>query len=213
MSVREAVARAMRSGRVITPREFPAIQSEIVDSIEITRMRPGDYLIRARDAEALTGARFRNSREQREFYLGVLHQARETVMTQLRRAVESIPQAQRAERFGCRQGPWPIPEDAAEMRPIDCFNESNGRVSLWLTAYAEEPPRVWKNGLLRYLGSLLPAQAFISPPGDSLYEIQLLDGVFFTAENFSESELPADTRINASMLRALLRDLLPTTAE
>jgi hypothetical protein len=206
MTVLEAVARAMRSGRVITPNEFPAIQREALATVELSQMHPGDYLLRGEAAEALRGARFRNEAEQRTFYVSFLSQARDRVLGQLSAAIAAIPDADRSRRLAC----FEVSGEgaAAQFTRASCFFSGGLGYGLRAGLRPAAGHAGFGNGLLRYLGETLPLQAFVGLPGSSaegFSEIQLLDGVQFTAENFSSAELPAETRINASTLRLVYR--------
>lgn len=205
MTVLEAVARAMRSGRVITPNEFSAIQREALATVELSQMHPGDYLLRGEAAEALRGARFRNVAEQRTFYVSFLSQARDRVLGQLSAAIAAIPADDRSRRLACFEVAG---EGAAALfTPASCFFSGGLGYGLRAGLQPAAGHVGFGNGLLRYLGETLPLQAFVGLPdsAEGFSEIQLLDGVQFTAENFSSSELPAETRINASTLRLVYR--------
>src|SRR5262249_26998022 len=140
MSVRQAVTRAMRSGHVITPNEFPAIQGEAVASLDIGQLHSGDYLIRGEDAEALRAAHFRNAEEQRDFYLGLLHQVRDRVLVQLVQAMRAVPAGEATATLGCRRR-----GQDGSFHAENCFGERDGQVYLWPSAAVTgttEPPSV-----------------------------------------------------------------------
>ena len=200
MSVLEAVTRAMRSGHVVIPSEFPSIQREALATIDISQMHPGDYLLGGADAEALRGASFRNPEEQRAFYVSFLHQARDRVLTQLQAAMARRTTEQPTS-LGCFT--YVPVGTAAQYTPASCFE--SGAFRSMSEAAAGHPG--FSSGLLHFLGQSLPAPGFLGVPGSSssFSEIQLLDGVMFTSENMATSSLPADTRINSSTLRVLYR--------
>ncbi|MCE9626170.1 MAG: hypothetical protein K8R69_12095 [Deltaproteobacteria bacterium] len=213
MSVREAVTRAMRGDRMVVPGEFAALQSEAVAAVDITQMHTGDYLLRGDDAVALRGARFRNSSERREFYLGFLQQARERVLVQVLQGMQAIPTAERVLGLAC----YATRESHSEA--VTCFQEADGQRSIWAGhTGTSEPPIGYYNGLLAFLGRSLPSNGFIgigTASGGSeplLGEIQLLDGIFFTTDNFRGESLPAETRISAGEIRALYRSSVCTEA-
>ena len=209
MSVRQAVNRAMRGDRVVAPEEFEAIYSEATASLDIQQLHSGDYLFRGEDATALRRMRFRNEEIRREFAIGLLGRARERVFSQLAQMLEAVPAADRDRTLGC------FSTSGTSSTAVSCFRETEGSLSIWAGHVAtSEPPIEYYNGLLAFLGRSLPASAFfgILPPGyregttvPSLAAIQLLDGVFFTLDNFRDAELPADTRISSSMIRSLYR--------
>lgn len=201
MSVLEAVTRAMRSGRVIIPSEFPSIQREALAAVDLSQLHPGDYLLRGEDAEALRGARFRDEAEQRAFYVSFLHQARDRVLVQLQNSISAIPAVDRSHRLGCFDVTGV--GAAAQYASASCF--ASGSFRTWVAAAEGHPG--FSSGLIRFLGESLPASAFLGLPGTDVgfSEIQLLDGIQFTTENFRDAHLPADTRLNASTIRVLYR--------
>ncbi|HKX12918.1 MAG TPA: hypothetical protein VJP40_07185 [bacterium] len=205
MSVLEAVTRAMRSGRVITPNEFPAIQRQALATVELSQMHPGDYLLRGEAAEALRGARFRNDAERRTFYVSFLSQARDRVLGQLTAAIAAIPDVDRTSRLGC----FEVTGEgaAAHFTPASCFFSGGLGYGIRSGLGPTAGHAGFGNGLLRYLGETLPFHAFVGLPGseEGFFEVQLLDGVQFNSENFSSAELPAETRINATTLRLMYR--------
>jgi len=213
MSIREAVTRAMRGDRTVVPGEFAALQSEAVAAVDITQMHTGDYLLRGDDAVALRNARFRNSSERREFYLGFLQQARERVLVQILQGMQAMPTAERSRSLAC----YATQEGHSEA--VTCFHEEDGQRSIW-AGYTgtSEPPVGYYNGLLAFLGRSLPANGFVGivPNNGSssqlLAEIQLLDGILFTADNFHGESLPAETRISVGEIRALYRSSVCTEA-
>lgn len=207
MTLRQAVTRAMRSGGVVIPGEFEPIQSEAVASLDISRLHNGDYLFGGDDAAALRRMRFRNDEERREFAVGLLGMARERVLAQLAQRLESVPAAERSRSLGC------FITTAGAPSPVTCYTTEG--TAIWSGFVTEgSPAHSYYNGLLAFLQTALPAHAFIglTPPDYrpgtnpvSLASIQLLDGVFFTAENFRAAELPAETRISSTMIRGLYR--------
>ena len=205
MSVLEAVTRAMRSGRVITPNEFPAILREALASVDLSQMRPGDYLLRGEAAEALRGGRFRNESEQRTFYISFLSQARDRVLGQLHSTFETMPVEERTRRLAC----FEVSREGAAPRftPASCFISGGIGYSFRSGLAPASGHAGFGSGLLHFLGDTLPNGAFLGLPGDDrgFHEIQLLDGVQFRAENFASAELPSETRINASTLRMIYR--------
>ncbi|MFO1462428.1 MAG: hypothetical protein U1F66_01495 [bacterium] len=203
MSVRQAVSRAMRSGGVVIPGEFEAIQNEAIASLNIAQLHSGDYLFRGEDAAALRRMAFRNDEERRDFAIGLLHLARDRVLAQIAQAIEALPSEDRARSLACygtrREGSGLRFEAAA------CFASgmSLGRPEDAGTGSG------FSSGLQRFLQNLLPASGFIglaepSTPS-TLTAIQLLDGVFFTVENYSAASLPRDTQVSAAMLASLYR--------
>jgi len=207
MTLRQAVDRAMRSGRVVAPDEFEAIYGEAAASLDITQLHSGDYLFRGADATALRRMRFRSDEERREFGVGLLGRARERVLGQLAQMLEAVPAEDRASSLGC----FITTEGTAA--PVTCYTTEG--TAIWAGFTTEgSPAHSYYNGLLAFLGRALPAQAFVglTPPDYregttpvSLAAIQLLDGVFFTVENFRAAELPAETRISSGMIRSLYR--------
>jgi len=216
MSVREAVNRAMRGDRTVVPGEFAALLSEAVATIDITQMHTGDYLLRGDDAVALRAARFRNSSERRDFYLGFLQQARERVLVQILQGMQAVPAAERGRTLAC------FSTHAGGSEAVSCFQEVGGQRAIWAGHTAgTEPPSEYYNGLLAFLGSRLPANGFVgilpsaaeSPASvTSLAAIQLLDGVMFAIENFRDASLPSETQISAGEIRALYRSSVCTDA-
>ncbi|HKY63289.1 MAG TPA: hypothetical protein VJR29_07710 [bacterium] len=205
MSVLEAVTRAMRSGRVISPNEFPNIQREALATVDLSQLHPGDYLLRGEAAEALRGARFRNAAEQRTFYVSFLSQARDRILGQLQSAFAEVPVEERPQRLGC----FEVTGEgaAAHFTPASCFISGGLGYGLRAGLSPTSGHAGFGNGLLHYLGETLPLPAFLGLAGDDrgFFEIQLLDGVQFTADNFAAAGLPAETRINASTLRLIYR--------
>lgn len=207
MSLRQAVDRAMRSGRVVTPDEFDAIQSEAAASLDITQFHDGDYLFGGSDAAALRRMRFRNDEERHTFAVGLLSHSRERVLAQLAQMLEAVPQTERPMRLGC----YITTGDTST--PVTCYTTEG--TAIWAGFTTEgSPAHSYYNGLLAFLQSALPAHAFIGltppdyRPGSvpvSLAAIQLLDGVFFTTENARSADLPSETRISSTMIRSLYR--------
>jgi hypothetical protein len=202
MSVQDAVARAMRSGRVIVPSEFPAIHREALATIDLSQMGSSGYLLRGEAVEALRGAHFRNEAEQRTFYVSFIGQARDRVLTQLQSRLSAMPAADRASQLACFDVTAP-----ATFAPAACFVSGAAGYAFQSGRQAVDGRVGFSSGLLRYLGEALPAEAFIGLPGgaSSFSEIQLLDGVQFTTENFRDASLPAETRISASAIRMIYR--------
>lgn len=206
MSVSTAVSRAMRSGGVITPREFPAIHREALAALNLSSLAGAEgYLLRGADAEALRGASFRNDSERREFYVTFLSQARDQVLSQLQAALSRMPADTRARRLSCHEVSGE--GEAAQFSPAACFVSGAAGYAFRSGAVPGAGRPGFGSGLLQYLGETLPAQAFVGLPGDSngFSEIQLLDGIEFTAENFQDAGLPAETRLGASALRLIYR--------
>ncbi len=208
MSVNQAVTRAMRSGRVVTPNEFEAIQTEAVATVDITQLHSGDYLFRGEDAAALGRMRFRNDEERRDFYLGLLHQSRDRILTQIATAMGAVPTAEVAARLYCSSRTVGGGSDG--LTPDACFSDASGTMVLrGRTCNPATPGSCHESGLLMFIAALLPVNAFIgiSDPNNvsDVAAIQLLDGVRFTRENFQTESLPRETQISATMLRGLYR--------
>jgi len=207
MSVNQAVTRAMRSGRVVTPNEFEAIQTEAVATVDIAQLHAGDYLFRGEDAASLGRMRFRNDEERRDFFLGLLNQSRDRILTQIATAMGAVPSAEVASRLSCTRSAGLGRE---EVYAEACFSDRNGIMVLsGRSCSTSMPGSCHESGLLTFLAARLPANAFvgISDPANAsdLAAIQLLDGVMFTHENFTSESLPRETQISATMLRGLYR--------
>ena len=196
MSVRSEVRRA---GRTVSPDEFPRIIDAALATVDITQLHEGDHLLRGDDAEALRSARFRNADEQRQFYITFLSQARDRVLSQIARAFASEVAAHHRIDCGASTRATSTPNDAS------CFDETGGELTL-----PPSTPSTYVNGLLRYLGQLLPVNSgFVGLRGAAsdrhLAAIQLFDGVFFTMDNVRSSGLPEETQISAEMIRYIYR--------
>lgn len=208
MSVRQAVARAMRSGGVVVPSEFEAIQTQALVSVDVTQLHSGDYLFRGEDVAALGRMRFRNDEERRDFFLGLLQQSRDRILTQIATAMGAFPSAEVASRLYCFSRTVGAGSDT--VTPDACFSDASGTMVLsGRVCSASMPASCHESGLLTFLSGLLPLNAFVGLSDTAnpynLVGVQLLDGVMFTRENFQSQSLPRETQISATMLRGLYR--------
>ena len=199
MTVREAVTRAMRGDRLVTTREFPAVQDALLEGLTAQAISDGGgYLISTANAEIMRTARFRNDAERREFYVGFIGRAREQMEIALLRTLRTAPEANRASLVACTRG----------SEAVSCFAEEGGTAYLWASSRSGG----LINGMIRYLHENLPSPGFrgiSSLASGALTAIQLLDGVEFKAENYAAANLPAETQISVSRLRVLFRTQVP----
>src|SRR5437868_7029772 len=124
MSVQSAVTRALRSGGVVTPNEYPSIYSEVLPHIDISQIAEGSYLIGAEDARELRRIVFRNPEEERSFYVGLLYQSRQRVLGQLLNSIGDVPRSERGPTFLCHEGEGDSQVEAS------CYREQDGLISL-----------------------------------------------------------------------------------
>jgi len=200
MSVQSAVTRALRSGGVVSPNEYQNIYSEVLPHIDIAQLEQDSYLINAEDARELRRMVFRNPEEERSFYVGLLYQSRQRVLGQILNRVASLPRLELNSTFICHEG------EGESQVEASCYREDEGVISLRPNERGEH---LFSNPLLAFLGRILPANSFIGLSAEGaqgeLTSIQLLDGVFFTADNYEDLATARETQISIASLRALLR--------
>jgi len=199
MSLTRIIDRALRSGGVATPNEFQGIYAEVLPHLDLAQIVQGQYIVNHDDAAQLRRLVFQNPGEERNFYVGLLYQARQRVLGQVLQRVAEVPASERAATFLCHEG------DAA--RAVSCYGDHDGVVTLRPNHHEEG--NSFSDPFLSFLGRILPSDAFIGLSQDGaegeLTSIQLLDGVFFTADNFSEQSMPSETQISMVSLRALVQ--------